>query len=629
MFSGEGIFFFLPLLIVFYIFIRAKLLSLTWDEAYTFFNFVRHSSWLPHDFNYMAANNHLLNTWLMKCSIGLFGETELSLRLPNVLAAAFFFFATIKTLRLLFTKTGQVAAAFLLVALNPFMLDFFSLARGYGISLALMMGAIYQLSLFLLRAPTLKRAIRAEIFLAFAVLSNLTLLHVLAAVSFLLLLHRFRDPRPEKKKKELLLLCIVPLITAGSLAYYFVRLSQCGAFFFGTEETSPLGTISSLADANSYGHPLVSQTLLFLFLAVPAAVFFRFLRNGLRKGEDARQNWSLYLLLATLLSFLFPVIQHFVLGSNYLSGRTGLFFLPLFALLIVALSLLLPRRAGAVLLLIFASAFAINFAFSFNLRFAYDFREQADVKDAIRLLKEKNPATKANLYANVFCADLPYDLPVNYYKMRLGIEQFGHVTRGEELPGASWYYLPAAAAGKRTDLQLVKAFPATATGLYTDRDTGVQFETVLEGFENFDDYYPVPQIGKGPPFIGKQGTKSGGEGALAFSTLSRLERLDTLSVRPVAASISCRINTTTRNTAALLVFQVFSDSDTTWEGMRIAELSVKPGEWSITGWTRPLPPDAKEVRVFIWNESNAIVYMDNVGIRLLAKKEDTGKTPAH
>src|ERR1041384_8080773 len=87
----------LPAIFLFiYIIIRAKVISLTWDEANTFWEYVRTPHWFTQDFNYMSANNHLLNTWLMKFSVGLFGESEFALRLPNVLAGGVFLVAAMK-----------------------------------------------------------------------------------------------------------------------------------------------------------------------------------------------------------------------------------------------------------------------------------------------------------------------------------------------------------------------------------------------------------------------------------------------------------------------------------------------------------------------------------------------------
>jgi uncharacterized membrane protein len=97
----------------------------------------------------MSANNHLLNTWLMKCSVNLFGESEFALRLPNVLAAGVYFFASGALLEKLFEKRWQIVLAFLVLTLNPFILDFFCVARGYGISLAMMMCGLLQITKYI------------------------------------------------------------------------------------------------------------------------------------------------------------------------------------------------------------------------------------------------------------------------------------------------------------------------------------------------------------------------------------------------------------------------------------------------------------------------------------------------
>jgi hypothetical protein len=344
-------------------------------------------------------------------------------------------------------------------------------------------------------------------------------------------------------------------------------------------------------------------------------LLFRFLDPAAEKRQA-----GIFLLVATVLAFVLPAVQHIFLGTNFLTGRTALFFLPLLSFLFVFTAAALPSRAATAFVFVLSGIFLSHFSSVMNGHSAYDFREQADVKEAIRLLSEKNPVAPKPLYAGVLCTGLPYDEQVNYYKMRYRLNQFGHVSRNEFLEGATWAYLPVAEGKKHLDWQIVREFPATKTAVFCGKDT-VDYQTLVDGWEDFDNYWPVPQIGKGAPFFGKQGTKAGGEGALAFSTLSRIERLDTLSQKPVAVSVYCRLNASTRTTAALLVCQVLTDSDTTWEGMHIAELSEKPGEWSETGWTRPLPPHAKEVRVFLWNESSAIVYMDNVGIRILGRKK--------
>ena len=614
----------IPAVLLFiYVFIRAKLISLNWDEAFTFFEFVRHSSWLPHDFNYMAANNHLLNTWLMKCSVTFFGESEIALRLPNVIASAFFFYYLIRTMRLLFVRSLPVTFAFLVVALNPFLLDFFSMARGYGISMAFLSAAIYQLTVYFLKEQTMYRAVRVQTLLMFAVLANLTMIHLLLVSSLLLMIIHWRQQNRVMRFREVFQLSLVPLLVVGSLGYYFYKLAKCGAFFFGSEEQSLFGTVSSLAKASSYGFPngnWVAQTF-FYFSVLSPLVLVLFMPSKSKGERDPRKVWANFIFFLAGIVFLMPLFQHLILGSNYLSGRTALYLIPFFSFLFIGITFYLPRGWGNLMLILPLAFFAVNFYYAYNLKYSFDFREQADVKEAMHELKKQNPPVAENLFANVFCTNLPYDAQANYYKMRFGIENFGHILRYVELPGASWYYLNDKEAKEKKSIQLVRYFPQTKTGLYKGTDT-TKYKILVESWDDFEGYGKIAQIGTGEPFIGKKGTKAGGggNGRLSYSVFSRLERIDTMTVQPIAASIGFRLNTSSRNVGGLFVFQAITDTSSTWQSMHMSELSVKNGEWSLSGWTEPIPAGTKEVRVCLWNESDALIYMDNVSIRLLAKE---------
>src|SRR4051812_47189516 len=95
----------LPAILLFiYIILRAKFAALTWDEGHTFFEFVRNPNWIPKNYNFMSANNHLLNTWLMKITVGLFGESEWALRLPNILSGGIFLLVLTRLLTKIFSS---------------------------------------------------------------------------------------------------------------------------------------------------------------------------------------------------------------------------------------------------------------------------------------------------------------------------------------------------------------------------------------------------------------------------------------------------------------------------------------------------------------------------------------------
>ena len=110
----------------------------------------------------------------------LFGDSELALRLPNLLAHALFLYASARIA--LRATTGVVAlAAFLLLNAHPYLLDFFPLARGYGLACGWMMLSLWQASLYLRQDG--RRMRHLAIALAAAVLSAMS--HVIM-VTYLL-----------------------------------------------------------------------------------------------------------------------------------------------------------------------------------------------------------------------------------------------------------------------------------------------------------------------------------------------------------------------------------------------------------------------------------------------------------
>ena len=72
---------------------KAYLLSVTWDEAYSYTEYVRRGITFPTKFESMSANNHLLLTWMDVVLVKIFGLSEIVLRLPALMAHLIFLFS--------------------------------------------------------------------------------------------------------------------------------------------------------------------------------------------------------------------------------------------------------------------------------------------------------------------------------------------------------------------------------------------------------------------------------------------------------------------------------------------------------------------------------------------------------
>ena len=160
---------------------RAVRASFTCDEAGSYLYFI--SPNVLALFNFNSANNHFLNSFLAKISSAAAGSSELVLRLPNLLAyAAYLLFAFLILNR--FVKAKMiVVCGYLLLSLNPYVLDYFSLCRGYGLSLGFLMASLFFFFSFLDKTtepgPDRYRLLRYSLIAAsLAVLSNFSLLNV-------------------------------------------------------------------------------------------------------------------------------------------------------------------------------------------------------------------------------------------------------------------------------------------------------------------------------------------------------------------------------------------------------------------------------------------------------------------
>src|SRR5665647_1890371 len=119
---------------------RAMTQSVTPGEAWNYDHFIG-SSWFD-SFSAYDSNNHVLNTLLARISTTGFRLTELSLRLPSLLAGVFYLWVVYRLARRWFGDGPVFLAVVGLLTLNPLVVDAMSEARGYGMALACWMWAL-------------------------------------------------------------------------------------------------------------------------------------------------------------------------------------------------------------------------------------------------------------------------------------------------------------------------------------------------------------------------------------------------------------------------------------------------------------------------------------------------------
>lgn len=307
-----------------YTFVRAAVLSFTHDESLTYLHYVLAPLGVTFTFDaFSPANNHLLNTLLMRGSAALFGDRELALRLPSWLGLGLYIAGACRLVRR-FRSPGVALATFVLLLANPFLLDFFSLARGYGLGLGFTLAGLYALLTALdPPVPAAGRTLLAFALLACAGLANFAFLDVYLAAAAVFGVVSVRRPGAFRA------LCGVALLSALYLAAVvpvLLKMQREGELYLGGKRGFFADTVESLVRSSLYGHgsePLVAAlggVAVVLFLASA----FLLWRRG--RGDGA------VIAGLTAIAACGIGLQHRLFGTPFATDRSALFFVPLFVL---------------------------------------------------------------------------------------------------------------------------------------------------------------------------------------------------------------------------------------------------------------------------------------------------------
>jgi hypothetical protein len=334
-------------LVLGYCVLRAVQLPITHDEALTFLAFCSRPwaelfSWSVIG---ASANNHFLNTLLAASAIRVFGAEEWTLRLSALIGCALYGWGAWSAAGQL--ATGKARAwvqlgSFALCVGNAYLLDFFSLSRGYGLGLGFSALGLWLLCRRIRENASTLRAILAPSFcFAAATLANLSFAYIYLSGALLLALAELRD-RPFTSGLSRALFGLAPSAALLALVYAApIRLLRSnGQFFFGGERGFLADTVASLLRAWLYSPRFESCDFTGAAL-LGAALFFGLGLAAALVGRSLRAlafspGFGLLLMTAALGAGI--QIQHELLGSRFVIERAAIFFFPLAALSLTGLA---------------------------------------------------------------------------------------------------------------------------------------------------------------------------------------------------------------------------------------------------------------------------------------------------
>lgn len=400
-----------------YISIRAYKLSFTHDESLSYTIVEGDKAWVG------TANHHPLNTLSMFISSVLFGNNEFALRLPNVLSFLLYFVGCFYLFSASRNEWGFILGISLAL-LNPYLMEFFSIARGYGLSQGFIMVSLF----FLIRngytytsfSALIKDFLLSVIFASFAVFSNFSMVNLLICIVliFVIKLYVFRKEQGTKPRYRLFLYVF---ILAFSSAYFgierLILLKKSGQLYHG--EATLIDSINSLIQASIYfvespsNLVLTSITLLILF-AFTVGLFLMIAKKG---------YYTSFSVIITMAIMLIGglVLENILFGAKYPSQRTALLYMPVINIFLYQFFLFLKEhyRLSKTLyipaILMVVVLLLANFFVGVNMTHSKEWHYDAHTKEVMEIIQEKTKNSNIKLSVS---NDWHFEPTMNYYIKR-------------------------------------------------------------------------------------------------------------------------------------------------------------------------------------------------------------------
>jgi hypothetical protein len=346
--------------------------------------------------------------------------------------------------------------AFLLMVMNPYLLDFFGLARGYGLSIGFMIMSLY----FLLDYVSEKKKLSLVFYNIGAILSvlgNFSLLYYYAASLLVLNLfiliqegYGFLSMRNKTNFLSLNYINLFFVLLLSVLIYNPIsKIISARLVVFGGKAGFVEDTVSSLLTQMSYGYiwdPILLKVIaisvvLFVLLLSIFLIFKIFLK------QYQKENYSKLILVNFILLFtaLGSYINHHFFGTDFLKERFALFLVPL---LIVNIGVFLDHifnngyEKGALLIGgILNLIFLVNFLNNANLTHTHDWKYDMHTKEALKWVVEDHHKTLSNSAEKIKLANYwIFEPSLNFYRKTWDLNWLKPFDReGINIP-ADYYY---------------------------------------------------------------------------------------------------------------------------------------------------------------------------------------------
>ena len=414
------------LLVFLYVFSRSVLVGFTHDESLTYTILTGNESQL------FTANNHWLNTILMKVCSLILGYSEWSLRLPNVLAFLLYAYSIIQILQLLKLHFLTIWLAIFVFFLNPFMLDFFALARGYGLGMGFLTFAFYQgFRFFYLDQKTsnLILFLLSSITCIYANYAFFTPILALELSFFLLFLKLHLGLWKKMTIAYFIEICL--LIPATRNIQYLSKLNE---LYAGGENSVFQDTLKSIFHG-SYETSWFDFTFLGIWIYTTIAIFSFF---------KIKTNSVKLIIIWSLILIVIPTVLNLTIQMGFAKNRAAQYWILVGGFIAVfTFNEFIQSKENQIIrfpfIFVTSALLTINtivFISHFNLHHSIIWKSDADVKTALQTIE------KLNIKKGSKTLGISWTLEpsVNYYRETKSLNWLKPVNR-DGISGVYDYYL--------------------------------------------------------------------------------------------------------------------------------------------------------------------------------------------
>ena len=329
---------FAGILLLAYTFYRSNSVPLTHDEGSTFLNHIHRSAFgcLYDPDCWRTANSHTLNTMGVSFFTKLFGDAEWVIRFTNWLSHILYVVCSLLLISRL--KPSVIIGIFGFAVLNfhPYLLEFFGLARGYGLATAWVMASITFGYLYF-DDRKMKWVALAWLSAMLAVLSNFTTLlffaSFLGAWFFLWIIKRGMISKGNSDRFWFISAFFT--FSLASMMYTpITTLSGNGEFLWGVDglgESMLSITTSYLLGKTYTGGDFPKILTAFLWIGVVSTIGAIFWQSWKKEKSTIGNTWVALIMVFLMVGM---VANHYVFGAKYPDGRKVLFLSPLLSILL-------------------------------------------------------------------------------------------------------------------------------------------------------------------------------------------------------------------------------------------------------------------------------------------------------